>query len=287
MGVKATKPFDDKTSGNSSTGKSTLFGILTRVSCLCWLLLAGFEAETAETLEKRRWTLREVETDTSDLPDSPFPVPPGVLLLETSLTRERGSGVHRRLSTETLLRFGISRGWELRVSSDGWVWEHSHDGRRTGIGDVVLGFKRHLFPERGARPALGVIVQTKLPTAFSNLSNSALEPTAFFNFGKSLPSDLDVEVNFGVSWRKNSSGRRFVQYHLLWGVEKGLGRDISVFVHSAADFPDQPKAGNSVLLGPGITWLVNERTQLDMSLTFGLTKAAPNNVFRVGLAVLW
>lgn len=286
MSVKATRIFDARL-GNSGTGKNTLLSILARIGCLCWLLLTGFEAQATEPSERQRWTLREVETDTSDLPDSPFPVPPGVLLLETSLTRERGNGAHRRLSTETLLRFGISRGWELRVSSDGWVWERSHDGRRTGVGDVVLGFKRHLFPERGIRPAMGVIVQTKLPIAFSNLSSSALEPTVFFNFGKSLPSGFDVEVNFGVSWSKSGSGRRFVQYHLLWGVEKELGRGIGVFVHSAADFPAEPKAGNSVLLGPGFTWLINERTQLDMSLTFGLTKAAPNNVFRVGLAILW
>lgn len=254
---------------------------------LAWFLENGGFCEGS--INRVKPSLYEIEADTADLPDSPYPVPKGVWLFETSLTGEREKDPlgTRSLFTASLLRYGIAQGWELRLSSDGFLLQRSRLGSARGFTDITVGFKKALFPEGRSSPAWGFILQSKIPTASAHLGNKALESTLFFNGSKELGGGWGLEINFGAGWRKREDQKGgFLQAQFLWAVEKEIKRGVGAFVHSVIAFPDQPGRGSSWVIGPGITYVFKDNLQLDTSVTYGLTKASPHSFWRIGLALL-
>lgn len=238
---------------------------------------------------KAKPTLYEIEADTADLPDSPYPVPKGIWLFETSLTREQERDTLRTriLSTASLLRYGIAQGWELRLSSDGFLLSKSKLGSTIGFADITVGFKKVLSPERRGLPAWGLILQSKIPTASALLGNKALEPDLFLNGSKELGRGWGLEANFGASWKKREDQKGgFFQAQFLWAIEKEMKRGVGTFVHSAVALPDQPGKGDNWVMGLGITWILQSNLQVGTSLTYGLTPSSPRRIWRIGLALL-
>jgi hypothetical protein len=258
-------------------------GVLSLGGFCLMVSLSAVGVQAAE--DRAQPNLREPGPDTPDFPDSAFAVPLGVTYLETSLTQEKAKDIDRTrtLSTATLLRYGIAPNWELRLSSDGWLRERSANGRRSGVGDLAVGFKRHFSAEKRGRPAMGLIAQVKLPTGASAFSNGKTEAFASLNFDKTLPGDVELEWNIGMSWLAEDGGGHFIQGNLLWVLGKKLNDRWGVFVDGFADVPSAPGERSVAVVGPGVSYFVNDRMAIDVSVHCGLTKESPHRIVRLGL----
>jgi len=238
---------------------------------------------------KARPTLDDIGGDTADLPDSPFTVPRGSVMYEPSLNRQRDKDAARTrtLFSPTLVRVGLADTWELRLSGDGFVNQQTIGNRVTGFGDSTVGFKKHLCASRNGGPALGIIVQTSLPTARRGLGSGRMEPFASLNVGQELWGGWSTEVNFGGSLLNGAPNKkRFLQSSVLYVVERNLGKGWGFFVHGQYDAPAAPGSGPSNVIGPGVAYRLNPYAQLDASFVLGSTRNSPLSTFRLGLALL-
>lgn len=245
------------------------------VSLLSGILWIGGQI-TVTALGVERQTLREVEPDTPDFPDSPISLSPGLVLLEMAVVRERRQEA-TRLSVPTLIRIGVARGWELRVSSEGWFWERERGRRQKGIESVGVGFKRSFSD------ASGVIGEFQLP----GRKGDPFSFTAFLTLGGSLKT-LDGEVNIGVTWREGKLHPSEWKYHLLWAVGKEIKGRVGAFIHGSWEF--SPKGGDgegSFFFGLGFLYLLTPKVSVDMSFNWGRTGGENPSFFRVGSALLW
>ena len=250
------------------------------------ILTRFFDFDAPEGLETPN--IEDPGPDSADFPDSAFTVKPGVVFIETSLTTasSKGPRVHDYF-TNTLIRVGLKKDWELRISSPGVIQEVGPGIDTTGVGAVTFGFKRHVWDEDkdGWLPAFGIIAQVKTPTGSNAFDNNAAEPTIFFNFDRSLPFEFDFEVNGGVSWLKADRGDRFVQGSILWALGHEIAPHVEGFFHGFTNFPSEPGQNAEVVLGPGIMWAVSPRAMLDFSYNYGLTNPSPHRLIRFGLSL--
>src|SRR5437868_13755884 len=96
-----------------------------------------------------------INPDRPGIADGSMTVGRGTFEIETGVERDDQSH-ERDISTPTLLRYGISRNFELRVEGNGY--QHViNDG--SGWAPVSIGFKSHFLD----RPSLGIIGRVFVP----------------------------------------------------------------------------------------------------------------------------
>src|SRR3954462_8842679 len=78
-----------------------------------------------------------IDTEGPDFTDSAQVVPKGRFQVEVSPTWSRGRDDGTTISTPTLLRYGLSEAWEVRIAPEGYVRE----GDARGMGDTAIGMK--------------------------------------------------------------------------------------------------------------------------------------------------
>lgn len=196
----------------------------------------------------------QIDADRPGIADGSRGVKAGRFQIEIGPQREH-SGGEISLSVPTLLRYGISDSFELRVESD--TYEHTTSHRQeclchTGWNPVSIGFKDHFY-ERDGR-SLGVIGRWFFPSgsgAFRSDSNSEdLRLGADLTFGERWA----INPNIGVQHPGGATAALTVQYNIS---EKS-----NVFIDGGAQ-------RSEVLVDTGAAWIVGSNTQFDVSVGFG------------------
>ncbi len=178
----------------------------------------------------------------------------GTFQAETGVERDDNRDA-RVLFLPTLLRYGITNDFELRVESD--VWQH-------GLGDgsswqpVSIGAKYHFRDH----PSLGVI-------------GRVFENGGVWSGDLRLAADVDlnerwsINPNIGLAIGERSTsalGAMTLQYN--------LSARLNVFVDGGVQ-----TSPASVLLDAGTAWVIGNDTQLDASIGWGAHGTATPNVF--------
>src|SRR6476660_5347367 len=83
------------------------------------------------------------------------PVQPGVLETEWGVD---AAAVHQDVNA--LLKFGVSKNFELRFSNDPFT----ADSGTHGVGDTALGFKYRVTQDSKHQPSIALMYMAKLPT---------------------------------------------------------------------------------------------------------------------------
>jgi hypothetical protein len=235
--------------------------------------------------EVRQPSLKEPGPDTPDFPDSAYTVAPGVTYVESAMVRTLGKPVPRTrlITVPTLVRHGVSKGWELRLSGDLLIDEDVASTGRTGVGDATLGFKHTLHDEeKGRRPGMGTVVQVTLPTASAGFSTGHVEGFASLNFDHTLSDKFEFEWNAGVSLLTNDAGSQFLQPIFLAVLGYEVSDRFAVFADGFVATPSQPGLPDELVVGAGATYLVHDRLAFDASYHAGLTSVSPDHFFRLG-----
>jgi hypothetical protein len=127
-----------------------------------------------------------INTDRPDFTDAVYSVGKGVTILETGYTYHKFSSAAQRLSTrqlpESLLRYGITNEFELRLKWPGYLMTDSRDpttGAHTstfGSQDIDVGFKYEIIQQRGWLPMTTLVSGIFLPTGSRGLSANRVQP---------------------------------------------------------------------------------------------------------------
>jgi hypothetical protein len=91
----------------------------------------------------------EIVTDSPDITESAVVVPIASLQTENGLTWTKDRHVTLLNMCQSLVRLGVRKGLELRLSLPSRLQNLSETGAQSGLSDVSFGFKLQLGPLRG------------------------------------------------------------------------------------------------------------------------------------------
>jgi len=236
--------------------------------------------------------LGELVTDRPDFTESTEVVGKGVAQLETGIAYE-GDGEDtartRGLTTpQALLRIGFSQRAELRLGTDGFVSETAGVGagaeRTSGGSDFEVAAKFKLATEKQFGMDLAVIPIVSLPVGSSDFTSGGVDPTVKIAMARALPAGFDLSGNVNVS-SLTEGDARFTQTAVSASfghdLVKGWGGYWEVYGFSSVE-----KGGTAAwTFDTGISHLVGPNRQVDMTVGYGLTDAAPNWFFSAGFSL--
>lgn len=236
-----------------------------------------------------------IATDRPDFVESSNTVGKGRFQIETSVAfdRDKTDGVRSRArSTPTLLRWGAWDDVELRLETDGAVRSRVTAGgvteRASGFADTSLGLKWHVADgaEDGSRPGMAWLVHVDAPCGSSEFKGQGWRPSVRLTAEWDLPSDLSAGVMAGVYQERNSDNHRYVGGILAATVGIPLRESWRAFVEVAGQALTSNRNGGKVItLDGGLTWQLSRDLQLDTAVLRGISKAAPDWSWTVGVSV--
>lgn len=224
-----------------------------------------------------------IATDRPDFVESSDVVGRGRIQVETGMSFERREGQRTR-STPLLLRVGISETLELRLETDGLM---RVSGGERGFADASPGLKWHLRDgdEASGTPGLALLAHVDVDSGSAAFRGNGLRPSLRGVAEWELANDVAFGVMPGLVWDREAGGRRFVAGILAATLSKGLAPGWRGFVELAGQqLTSKKHGGNVVTFDVGVTWLLSDSLQLDLSAARGLTHNTPTLQWGLGLA---
>lgn len=127
-----------------------------------------------------------INTDRPDFTDAVYSVGKGVTYLETGYTFHKIDDGSTHISTrqlpESLLRYGLTNEFELRLKWNGYLMTDFNDNTQNvhltefGSQDIDAAFKWELIQQEGWRPMCTVVSGMLLPSGTSGTSANAVQP---------------------------------------------------------------------------------------------------------------
>ncbi|HUY89179.1 MAG TPA: transporter [Pirellulales bacterium] len=156
-----------------------------------------------------------INTDRPDFTDAVYSVGKGVTYLETGYTFHKIDDGPTHISTrqlpESLLRYGLTNEFELRLKWNGYLMtdykDYSQNIHLTQFGgeDLDAGFKWELIQQQGWRPMFTVVSGILIPTGTGGVSANAVQPHFNLLWGWGLRRWLYLKVQTGCDFLKVSN----------------------------------------------------------------------------------
>jgi Putative MetA-pathway of phenol degradation len=233
-----------------------------------------------------------LSADRPGVANPPHVVAPGAIQLEGGLSFQRetqGGGPDTNTLTVPggLLRVGLVSPLELRVSAVGYELETSSGGKHRSSGsDLVIGSRARLLDQQGIRPATALEFDLSLPTGSDAVTSGGVDPSGLLLVEWGFWDRFVLDGNLGlasVSLGENDASRA-VQVAPSLSLGASIDARANVFIEWYATFSSRGVADQPAV-DAGLSWLVDDDLQLDVSVGAGLDDAAPD--FTVSAGIAW
>ena len=158
-----------------------------------------------------------INTDRPDFTDAVYSVGKGVHILETGFTFTKINTFDEHISTrqlpESLLRYGLTNEFELRLKWAGYLMSDIHDPhsgpqmRAFGSEDIDTGFKWEILQQQGWRPMTTLVAGMTLPTGSPGTSANFVQPHFNLLFGWGFRRWLYLKQQIGCDFVHASSAQ--------------------------------------------------------------------------------
>ncbi len=237
-----------------------------------------------------------IVTDRPDAVESSDVVGKRRFQIETSVDyqRDKNAGVKTRtFTTPTLFRLGVSEDFELRVETDGRVWERTEalgvQDTQKGWADTAIGFKWHMQDgdEKIGKPGIGWLFHADLDSGSRQFRGQGVRPSARVVFEWDLPNDMSLGVMPGLIRDKDrTTGERYTAGILAAVLGKELNDKVRVFAEAAATQIARQKHGGTIAtFNLGAAYLLTKHMQIDLAARFGMNSRSPDLGATMGLSI--
>ncbi len=235
-----------------------------------------------------------IVTDRPDQTEAPNLTPKGWFQVEigaqTEFDQDKIANTKSRsaLYNTTLWKYGVSRNFELRLitefAQDKFMYKTltntDTSALITGFAPITIGSKIRICEQRGVRPKISLITHLELPY----FGNKAYKPTFIiprfrFLMAHTLTERISFSYNVGGEWEDGASNATFI-YTASLGFN--LFKNCNMFVEAYGFEREKTKPDNR--LDGGITYLLSNNVQLDVSGGVGLSKISPDSFISCGLS---
>ena len=197
---------------------------------------------------------------TSDRPDqteSSLVLSKGHVQIETGISIEDSES-----NINTLFRIGIIDGIEMRLNSNYLINDDISNLKKSSFSDFEIGAKFKIVDEDNNRIKIGFLTHLSVPTAPEIFSYNEYGLLSRLLVSHDIKNDSQIAYNIGYNKYNNYDGQ-FI-YTLVYG--KSLG-SFGVFFEI---FGEESSNNSNLNFDSGITYLVDNDKQLDLSIGRGL-----------------
>ncbi|MDG1337744.1 MAG: transporter [Flavobacteriaceae bacterium] len=197
---------------------------------------------------------------TSERPDqteSSLVLSKGHVQIETGISIEDSES-----NINTLFRIGIIDGIEMRLNSNYLINDDISNLKKSSFSDFEIGAKFKILDEDNNRIKIGFLTHLSVPTAPEIFSYNEYGLLSRLLVSHDIKNDSQIAYNIGYNKYNNYDGQ-FI-YTLVYG--KSLG-SFGVFFEI---FGEESSNNSNLNFDSGITYLVDNDKQLDLSIGRGL-----------------
>ena len=261
----------------------------------CTLQLSG---DSLLAQERVRAPAPELITDRPDRTESTALIPPSLVQIEAGASwaqdDDAGTLVRALAVSEVLLRIGVLPALEARLGFSGWrrrsvAGDGASGPTESGIGDISVGFKTRVLAARAGLPEIAFIGTLLLPTGREGLGAERVEPEARLALAHDLSQRVSLGYNVAATWTSaaNGAGGLETNTDLLYTAVLGVALTdrVGAFVEAFGAIALGDNRPSASALDGGLTFLVHERLQLDVTGGVGLNAAAEDWLLGLGFSV--
>jgi len=210
---------------------------------------------------------QKIETDRPDQTESSSTVPAKHLQIESGillgLSKNASNKEQQILLPTNLFRLGLTKGIELRILSQLESFQNNL-GRSSGISDLEIGTKIHLFGRENSKTEVAFITHLVLPTGSSGLTNSKYGSISKLSISNVLTDYLELGYNIGYNYF--GSGNGDLTYSLALGYD--LNEKVGVYIEPYGEISELNFWFSNV--DAGFTYLIKDNLQFDFSFGTGI-----------------
>lgn len=236
-----------------------------------------------------------IATDRPDTVESSLTVGARRLQLETSIAYEhdREEGISTDTwSMPTLLRYGVSENWELRVETDGPLHERldraGGENNASGMGDLAIGVKHHLETRDGSPWSRALLLHLDVPSGDGHWKGHKNRPSARYVAEREIGERGSLGIMPGVVY--NTDDNREYYWSGLLAVTSGYSftdewrgfLEIASLELGAGHHADFQHSFDG-----GLAWTLTPDLQLDFVFNLGLSKATSDLLLGSGISLRW
>lgn len=233
-------------------------------------------------------------TDRPNQTESSVTVPKGSFQIETGYLYENTSNNYTSQSIGgTLLRVGLLKNLELRLGAgyNNDKYEKGENGGPVadvlvpeydfkGFTPIMLGAKINIGEENGLIPEMAILTEFTLGgTGDDVFYEDAMGSKVLFSFSHTLTDFLGFGYNLGVEYNGNEAAANLL-YSFVLGASAfdKIGAFVELYGSSIKNqLPDHR-------FDAGVTYLLTENLQLDLSGGIGLSDISPKNFISAGVS---
>ena len=216
-------------------------------------------------------------------------VTPGRLQIENGFSYDWGHDGSRLFAAGSrLIRLGISKRFELRLASDGYLASfvpgEQRAARDRGMADASIGAKLGLFEETRFLPAISFLPSLSLPSGHAVFSSRGYDPQLNLSWSKDLPGEFNLGGNAIVAAITDGVSRRMERAFSLSAAHilpRGFGGYAEIFSIRPASAAARPV---NVVNG-GVTHLLGPNLQVDVAIGRSISGQGPRYFVAGGLVV--
>ncbi len=214
-------------------------------------------------------------------------VAPGRIQFEAGFTANRQGDERSYSFGELLVRSGLNDKTELRLAVPSYLRMRDNGNSMSGFGDGSIGFKHKISAGSDGfglkNPKISILGALNVPVGKRKFRSSGVQPTVKLLVGNNLSSNVSLTTNFIYSYLKDS--QRYHEFDASVSLGFSLSERAGSFIEAYGLFPSGGR-DNSKFVDGGFTYLLNNNTQIDASMGFGLGNnvGGPDFFYGAGLS---
>ena len=199
----------------------------------------------------------QITTDRPDQTESAVVLSSGQIQVESGILIENSQS-----NINTLFRIGIIEGIEIRINSNYLINDKLSFMKKSSFSDFEVGAKFRVFDKTSNNTKVAFLTHLSIPTAIEVFSNNVYGLLSRLNVSHDLNNESQIGYNLGYNKFKKMDGQ-FI-YTIVYG------RSLDSFGIFFEIFGDDSKNSSNINFDSGITYLLDNKKQLDLSIGKGI-----------------
>ena len=199
----------------------------------------------------------QITTDRPDQTESAVVLSSGQIQVESGISIENSQS-----NINTLFRIGIIEGIEIRINSNYLINDKLSFMKKSSFSDFEVGAKFRIFDKNQNNTKVAFLSHLSIPSAIEVFSNNVYGLLSRLNVSHDLNNESQIGYNLGYNKFKKMDGQ-FI-YTVVYG------RCLDSFGIFFEIFGDDSKNSSNINFDSGITYLLDNKKQLDLSIGKGI-----------------
>ena len=199
----------------------------------------------------------QITTDRPDQTESAVVLSTGQIQVESGISIENSQS-----NINTLFRIGIIEGIEIRINSNYLINDELSFMKKSSFSDFEVGAKFRIFDKTSNNTKVAFLSHLSIPSAIEVFSNNVYGILSRLNVSHDLNNESQIGYNLGYNKFKKMDGQ-FI-YTIVYG------RSLDSFGIFFEIFGDDSKNSSNINFDSGITYLLDNKKQLDLSIGKGI-----------------